>query len=61
MTDFLHAEKEKIVEILLEIMREAPKKFFIFSYLAKFDKRWSTIMIMLDSSEWGVKYAELRH
>jgi len=35
MTDFLYAENEKIVNILLEIMREAPKKFFNYSFLAK--------------------------
>jgi len=35
-------------------MREAPRKNFgIFSILTKFDKRWSAIMIMLDSSEGG--------
>ena len=30
-------------------MREAKKNFSIFSSLTKFDKRWSTIMIMLES------------
>ena len=35
-------------------MREAPKKNVgIFPYLTKFDKRCSTIMIMLESSEVG--------
>ena len=34
------------------MMREAPKKIF-FTLLTKFNKRWSTIMIMLDSSEGG--------
>jgi len=41
-----------------------PKKNFgIFSSLTKFEKRWSTIMIMLESSEGGKresKFAEGR-
>ena len=37
------------------MMREAPKKNFgiFFLKLTQFDKRWSTIMIMLESSKGG--------
>ena len=32
-------------------MREAPNFFVFFSLMAKFDKRWSSNMIMLESSD----------
>ena len=52
MTDFLKVESEKI-EILFKMMREAQNFFVFFSLMAKFDKRWSSNMIMLESSDRG--------
>ena len=41
------------------MMIGAPKKNFgIFSKFGKFDKRWSTIIFMLESSEGGEKNAK---
>ena len=52
MTDFLKVESEKI-EILFKMMHEAQNFFVFFSLMAKFEKRWSSNMIMLESSDRG--------
>ena len=54
MTAFLKSKTRNQLEIIFEIMCEAPKKSLgICFLLAKFYKRWCTIMIMLESSEGG--------
>ena len=52
--NFFKSKTRNQLEILLEMMREAPKNNFgIFSLLTKIDKRWSTIMIMVEAREGG--------
>ena len=54
MTALSLSENEKIVSNSIKNdARCAKENFFFFSSLTKFDKRWFTVMIMLESSEGG--------